>query len=1528
MNTKYIKFIWGAAMLLSGILSVRVQAQTLPRPGGVTSNYTWAAWLTPDSYNSGTWTNLITTPGTVGNFTAPDVAPFKTNGGYNFHPAVQFTSTTATNAPNRLTSSGDYVIQSGDNMTVILVMQRGSRRDTYDYLLSFNNGGVLNRQLWFNASNRLRLEWPTTADRDFTFEKGIFALDNSNNNTNDGIAGYVNGLKSTQASGAAGTNNDVANKKLIIGSGQTGSYYGFDGTIQELIVLKANGSNNHIDATDLRKIHSYLAIKYGITLNSSDNYVNSDNTVVWNRSADGAQYNNNIFGIARDDFSALYQKQSSSSSDGLITAYLGNTLPSLNSQNTAVIANDKTHLLFGSNGGPSVQSLTGLSANEVYENGAINMSEAPNIQSPVYRTQLTGETSMTLNLKTGMSDYAYVLVSNNAAFPTGATGGTRCYPIVDYIAQNVVIGQSYRFVKLIGFAPGPGGVTPGLRLWLKADEPASLTIDERPASDAGTSGNNLTAYSLPAGYTGTIPAVSEWKDLVRGHTYSYAAGGSATAHRIPVMKRNSPEMNYYPAVQFWANGNSYASYLSNPNGIMPNPANGEHTAYFLVNNNFGTNNWIYAMGFGQTSMGAAIPRPGYGAYKVPTNSGPTNSRGNIVGRFRTSGQATGGYYNLFSEGATSMLGYLTINGNNKAVFRFNAQEDHAFYSGDYMEATGGTFSWGNINMTTGSTLGSAYDENRTIIGVMSEALIYDRKLTPTETRAVESYMALKYGITLYPKNMANDFNSGNNPGNTYDRFNYTFSDNTIIWEGDTPSGNKFADFYNNISAVIRDDAARLHNKHSHSTNVGSILHLGVAGTRLSADGSEVGRLDNDLEAVISGNDGALGNSHILDPADCGDFTDRFNRKWLIHKVTQGDRPIAMLVGAQNNAGLTIGNDTNVSDDYYTKLGSGHDVSLIVGKTPADIDAGNYTAVVPMSYINGEHQCNYTFTDEDTYITFGWKVNNKGCVGDEDAVFTGTKKFEWTQWTTSTNTSTAAGLSIPTSPFSPVDLDDNIQVTSTRVVFPPNVRANRGYPRSANTPAKGSLHVQRRGGGIDQDVIITIQFNHPVVPEFSISDLDSYLNSYEEVEILGRCAGNTYLPVLSYVASQSASTYKINGSRATVTKRGIVSPTNKNGMLNVAFRGGVTEITIRFRTKTRTTSVTRNLYISPITLRAVPPPPPINEDGLSFVKQVKERQITTCEPVEYSFYIQNTNCDDKPVNFSDILPEKMTWEAGSFGLDAVSSDLNLPFAPQINPATSGNGEELVIENLLVPGSSTLILTATAILDEDAPSAQYDNRASITYEKIVESIPVSVPPFYSVDRETLEPYTSFNATYAQRQDQVVMVPTYSRTSYSANSEIEVTYTLTNTNADITGMFLNVNFNEEFTLMPNTVTVTQISGSDNPPVPVQIPIGQDDSPNTLSIAGATDGSVGFVLPTGVMEIKFKLKAPALSNVQKELNDNNQQTGRIVDLDITYDFSSDMDDPCMQTAIRGLHGNKLIPYLLITHIITNKNVSGTILK
>jgi hypothetical protein len=117
------------------------------------------------------------------------------------------------------------------------------------------------------------------------------------------------------------------------------------GDLSETIVYGV--ANN---ATDRNKIESYLAVKYGVTLNQAtpQNYTATDATVVWDAAANGS-YKVNIAGIGRDDVEDLNQKQSRSINTGsILTVGLG-AIAATNTDNTNTFAVDKSYFMWSSN---------------------------------------------------------------------------------------------------------------------------------------------------------------------------------------------------------------------------------------------------------------------------------------------------------------------------------------------------------------------------------------------------------------------------------------------------------------------------------------------------------------------------------------------------------------------------------------------------------------------------------------------------------------------------------------------------------------------------------------------------------------------------------------------------------------------------------------------------------------------------------------------------------------------------------------------------------------------------------------------------------------------------------------------------------------------------------------------------------------------------------------------------------------------------------------------------------------------------
>ncbi|MDR2147448.1 MAG: hypothetical protein LBE91_13410, partial [Tannerella sp.] len=491
MNTRYLKFIPVTAMLLSGIFPVRAQMQ--PTPGGAT-NTAFSAWLTPGSYDAGTWTNLIS--GGIGNFTGMQTAPAKINtNGYNFHPAVLFGKTTASAAPNQLYSQLPIGIKPSDDITAIFVF-RQNVTNADAYLMSFSDNSAYNALWWNSVSNKnLSYNWSGSTRTVNNASEGILTVDNSNISATlaqEGIRVFQNGSKTAFASNQWNGTSNLGTGKVALGGGRNDrEYYGYQGNLQEVILIK-NPNNGHVNDADLRKIHSYLAIKYGITLNNADHYINSDGTAVWTRDA---VYNTNIFGIGRDDASRLNQVQSRSAGNDLLTVFKG-TLNVLNNNNSTALA-DKTCLMLGSSGQTGYVPYE-YQAGEPFANG--NLGEKVNYRTAaVYKAQVTSGGiaggNQTVNMQVTYPLVRFVLVSANPAF---LPGSTRIYPVTGQMATNIVI-NSGDYVSFSTYQLLPGNATnTGFAAWLTPDSYRSTGTWTNLIVKPGTVGDFSGAQTPPA----------------------------------------------------------------------------------------------------------------------------------------------------------------------------------------------------------------------------------------------------------------------------------------------------------------------------------------------------------------------------------------------------------------------------------------------------------------------------------------------------------------------------------------------------------------------------------------------------------------------------------------------------------------------------------------------------------------------------------------------------------------------------------------------------------------------------------------------------------------------------------------------------------------------------------------------------------------------------------------------------------------------------------------------------------------------
>jgi hypothetical protein len=108
----------------------------------------------------------------------------------------------------------------------------------------------------------------------------------------------------------------------------------YEGDIAEVIVYSSLLDNS----SQGERIESYLALKYGITLDSSANYIDSSDNILWNATTNST-YHHDVAGIGIDARSALTQTTSRSVNDDSIVTITG-TLASMESGEFLVWGND------------------------------------------------------------------------------------------------------------------------------------------------------------------------------------------------------------------------------------------------------------------------------------------------------------------------------------------------------------------------------------------------------------------------------------------------------------------------------------------------------------------------------------------------------------------------------------------------------------------------------------------------------------------------------------------------------------------------------------------------------------------------------------------------------------------------------------------------------------------------------------------------------------------------------------------------------------------------------------------------------------------------------------------------------------------------------------------------------------------------------------------------------------------------------------------------------------------------------------
>ena len=420
------------------------------KPGGVRDSIkVWLkanAGIIPGAGNTVPQWNELSGANLTGNFapstinSVPQLPATYVPNAINFNPHVSFDKT----KPNGFVCANEMTGNSlfdPVNNTVFLVMY-------HPYIPSYT--GVYLK--WQNANNAPRFGFEInnngTAGQDqryrFDFNGTLYgstAITNRyilsdvyTNPTQKGI--YINGALDMTGAAAGPVTTSCVGKIGLANEPPVGSVICPPQTTQPLDAYPTTVNfaeivwyKRALTALERNKVESYLAVKYGFTLDQSatyaNNYTASNNRIIWNSVAN-RPFSNNITGIGRDDSSGLVQRQSKSINNptGMVTiyrgAYNGSTLPVANTDNTNQFAADTSFVLYGDNN-------LGLTFTRCF--AGVSASTSSLRLTRVWKAQTTGSVStVTLAIPTATlpATTRNLLVSTDSAF---TAANTTIYPL-------------------------------------------------------------------------------------------------------------------------------------------------------------------------------------------------------------------------------------------------------------------------------------------------------------------------------------------------------------------------------------------------------------------------------------------------------------------------------------------------------------------------------------------------------------------------------------------------------------------------------------------------------------------------------------------------------------------------------------------------------------------------------------------------------------------------------------------------------------------------------------------------------------------------------------------------------------------------------------------------------------------------------------------------------------------------------------------------------------------------------------------
>ena len=387
---------------------------TVTAPGGVDTGL--ALWLKADGdvYTTGTtqandgqtidtWKDSSGSGNDAGEDTAGGAGSKSvfTANGINFNPTVDMTST-----DDRFALAQNAYAGGAQNATVYMVTHPSNGGAVFVQESNSGSGATP----VFKATGHVVLS-PATQINGQGNATGLPKIDAYTQTDTNSVTTYGNNAQINSATLSATPYTSLTGNNYI-GARVASAPSNFQGLLSEIIVY--NASHN---ATQRQQVSSYLALKYGITLDQSTatDYLASDGvTVAWDASAAGV-YNNDIFGIGKDIGSALDQRISKSvDPDAIVTISTDNNFTNSNSAHSDTIP-DGEFLTIANNDGTATWESAGAPSGFKVLNRKWQAQNTGNVTGTNIAFDVA-DPDFDVPTPIGSSDYYLVVDSNGNGF--------------------------------------------------------------------------------------------------------------------------------------------------------------------------------------------------------------------------------------------------------------------------------------------------------------------------------------------------------------------------------------------------------------------------------------------------------------------------------------------------------------------------------------------------------------------------------------------------------------------------------------------------------------------------------------------------------------------------------------------------------------------------------------------------------------------------------------------------------------------------------------------------------------------------------------------------------------------------------------------------------------------------------------------------------------------------------------------------------------------------------------------------------